>query len=318
MDNADKIARSYTHRAMDTEFRVSFGEQEDEAQCASAAAVAFARIDELERLLSRFDDTSDVAVIRALRPGQVATVAPETMAILMECVRVCAATGGAFDPTVGALMARLRHEQDGGKRNADWQMDKAALDDLLARGGMQRLVLDVEHLRLAVTPDRLGRETPLELDFGGIGKGFALDECRKILASEQFEMSCFLLDAGTSTQWAQGLGWKLGVGGAWKNRTRLETVLKVKDAALSGSGFELQGEHVVDVRRHGAARRWGQAWAWCERSAAVADALSTAALSLSPRELAAAAHALDARILVARRQPPILDRLRDPLAWFPA
>ena len=263
MDNADKIARSYTHRAMDTEFRVSFGEQEDEAQCASAAAVAFARIDELERLLSRFDDTSDVAVIRALRPGQVATVAPETMAILMECVRVCAATGGAFDPTVGALMARLRHEQDGGKRNADWQMDKAALDDLLARGGMQRLVLDVEHLRLAVTPDRLGRETPLELDFGGIGKGFALDECRKILASEQFEMSCFLLDAGTSTQWAQGLGWKLGVGGAWKNRTRLETVLKVKDAALSGSGFELQGEHVVDVRRHGAARRWGQAWAWC-------------------------------------------------------
>ena len=318
MDNADKIAHSYTHRAMDTEFRVSFGEQEDEAQCASAAAVAFARIDELERLLSRFDDTSDVAVIRALRPGQEATVAPETMAILMECVRVCAATGGAFDPTVGALMARLRHEQDGGKRNADWQMDKAALDDLLARGGMQRLVLDVEHLRLAVTPDRLGRETPLELDFGGIGKGFALDECRKILASEQFEMSCFLLDAGTSTQWAQGLGWKLGVGGAWKNRTRLETVLKVKDAALSGSGFELQGEHVVDVRRHGAARRWGQAWAWCERSAAVADALSTAALSLSPRELAAAAHALDARILVARRQPPILDRLRDPLAWFPA
>ena len=318
MDNADKIAHSYTHRAMDTEFRVSFGEQEDEAQCASAAAVAFARIDELERLLSRFDDTSDVAVIRALRPGQVATVAPETMAILMECVRVCAATGGAFDPTVGALMARLRHEQDGGKRNADWQMDKAALEDLLARGGMQRLVLDVEHLRLAVTPDRLGRETPLELDFGGIGKGFALDECRKILASEQFEMSCFLLDAGTSTQWAQGLGWKLGVGGAWKNRTRLETVLEVKDAALSGSGFELQGEHVVDVRRHGAARRWGQAWAWCERSAAVADALSTAALSLSPRELAAAAHALDARILVARRQPPILDRLRDPLAWFPA
>ena len=32
----------------------------------------------------------------------------------------------------------------------------------------------------------------------------------------------------------------------------------------------------------------------------------------------AAARALDARILVARRQPPILDKLRDPLVWFPA
>ena len=317
MDNGNN-ARAYTHRAMDTEFRVSFGEGEDEALCASASAVAFARIDELERLLSRFDDTSDVAVIRALRPGQVATVAPETMSILVECVRVCAATGGAFDPTVGALMARLRHEQEGGKRNADWQMDKDMLADLLARGGMQRLVLDVEHLRVAVKEDRLGRDTPLELDFGGIGKGFALDECRKLLTGEQFELSCFLLDAGTSTQWAEGAGWKLGVGGAWKGRTKLETVLEVKDAALSGSGFELQGEHVVDVRRHGAARRWAQAWAWCPRSAAVADALSTAALALSSRELAVSARALDARILVARRQPPILDRLRDPLVWFQA
>lgn len=306
--------RTFTHRAMDTEFRVSFGEGEDDALCASAAAVAFERIDELERLLSRFNDTSDVAVIRALRPGQVATVAPETMSILVECARVCAATGGAFDPTVGAVMANIPREKN---RKIELP-DRTILADLLSRCGMQRLVLDVEHLSLAVKPDRLGRDTPLELDFGGIGKGFALDECRKIFAGEQFEMSCFLLDAGTSTQWAQGDGWKLGVGGVWKDRTRQETVLDVKDAALSGSGFELQGEHVVDVRKHGAARRWEQAWAWCARSAAVADALSTAALSLSPRELTAAAKALDARILVARRQPPILDRLRDPLAWFTA
>ncbi len=333
MDSASEKKRTFTHRAMDTEFRVSFGEGEEEDLCASASAVAFARIDELERLLSRFNDTSDVAVIRALRPGQVATVAPETMAILVECAHVCAATGGAFDPTVGALMARLRHEisltvppanhlttqlSNHPTKVADWHLDKPLLADFLARGGMHRLVLDVEHLSLAVKPDRLGRDTPLELDFGGIGKGFALDECRKILMGEQFEMSCFLLDAGTSTQWAQGEGWKLGVGGVWKDRTKLNTVLEVKDAALSGSGFELQGEHVVDVRKHGAARRWEQTWTWCPRSAAVADALSTAALALSPSELSAAARALDARILVARRQPPILDKLRDPLAWFPA
>ena len=43
---------------------------------------------------------------------------------------------------------------------------------------------------------------------------------------------------------------------------------------------------------------------------------TTAALALSPRELADAARALDARILVARRQPLILDKLRDPLVWY--
>jgi thiamine biosynthesis lipoprotein len=306
-------ARTYTHRAMDTEFRVSFGEDEDETLCGSAAAVAFERIDAIECLLSRFNDTSDVAMIRALRPGQVAVVAPETMSVLVESARVCAATGGAFDPTVGAIMAKIPRGKDG---RVALPRDRSTLSYLLARGGMQRLVLDVEHLSLAVKPDRLGRDTPLELDFGGIGKGFALDECRKLLVSEQFGISSFLLDAGTSTQWAQGVGWKLGVGGEWKDRTRLETTMEVRDAALSGSGFELQGEHVVDVRRHGAARRWAQAWALCPRSAAVADALTTAALALSPRELADAARALDARILVARRQPPILDKIRDPLVWY--
>jgi len=297
--------RTYTHKAMDTEFRVSFGEGEDDSLCSAAAAVAFDRIDVLERLLSRFDDTSDVAVIRALRPGRTAVVAAETMSVLVECVRVCAATGGAFDPTVGALMARLRREQGAAAEDAD----------LFSRCGMQRLVLDVEHLRVAVKADRLGNDTPLELDFGGIGKGFALDECRKILTGEQFEISNFLLDAGTSTQWAQGGGWKLGVGGVWKSRTRLDTVLELDNAALSGSGFELQGEHILDVRRRGTARRWEQSWAWCARSAAVADALSTAALSLSQGELQAAARALDARILVARRQPKFMDRFRDPLSW---
>ena len=312
MTGTPSMDRVYTHRAMDTEFRLAFGEREDASLCASAASVAFGRIDALERILSRFDDTSDVAVIRALRPGQVAVVSPETIAVLVECARVCEATGGAFDPTLGAVMSGLR--RDGGV--ADWRFDRSALDDLLARSGMQRLVLDIEHLRVAVREDRLGRATSLELDFGGIGKGFALDECRKLLVGEQFGIREFLLDAGTSTQWAQGKEWKVGVGGAWKGRTRLDTTLPLKNAAMSGSGFELQGEHVVDVRRKGAARRWAQAWAWCAESAAVADALSTAALSLSPPELSAAARALGARILVARRQPPILDRLRDPLAWY--
>ena len=237
------------------------------------------------------------------------------MSILVECVRVCAATGGAFDPTVGALMARLRHEQEGGKRNADWQMDKDMLADLLARGGMQRLVLDVEHLRVAVKEDRLGRDTPLELDFGGIGKGFALDECAKTLEGEQFEMTDYLLDAGTSTQLVRGGPWRIGVGGVWKGRTRQKTVLELRGGAVSGSGFELQGAHVVDVRRKTAARRWAQTWSR-SASAAVADALSTAALSMDAAEIERACMALKAQVLVAHNQQKMMDLIRDPLKWI--
>lgn len=300
----------YTHKAMDTEFVITLV-GDDDRFCAAAATAAFERIDAIESTLTRFNDTSDVAVIAALKPGQVAVVAPETMDVLVASAQVCAATGGAFDPTVGPVMSRLK------KCATAWEaLTEEELEDAFARGGMQRLVLDVEHRRVAVTPDRLGRETPLELDFGGIGKGYALDECAKLLQGEQFEMSSFLLDAGTSTILARGDDWPLGVGGAWKKRTRLDTVVHLSSGALSGSGFEIQGAHVVDVRHRRAARRWAQTWALCPTSAAVADALSTAALALDAAELESASRALGARVLVAREQKPFMDRFRDPLRWF--
>ena len=263
---------------MDTEFSVSFGLNEDERLCASAADACFARVDELELLLTKFNDTSDVAVIRGIPDGGVAPVARETMEVLVVCAQVCAATAGAFDPTV----------------------EKRAFGEL---------VLDVEHRCVGV------RKGPVELDFGGVGKGYALDACAEILRSEQFGIGNWLLDAGSSTQVASGGPWPLGVGGKWKARTRTATVLRLTDGALSGSGFEIQGAHVRDVRRGGAASQWAQSWSRAA-TGAVADALSTAALSLEARELEAACRELDAGALVAREQRPVLDRFRDPLRRF--
>jgi len=269
---------------MDTEFSVSFGLNEDEALCGAAAAACFARIDEIEGLLSKFNDTSDVAVIGALADGKNAIVAPETMAVLVASVEVCGATAGAYDPTVEA-------------RN------------------FAELVLDVEHFRVGV------RHGPVKLDFGGIGKGYALDECAKLLGSEQFEIRNWLIDGGTSTILASGSpspdeeGWPVGVGGVWKGRTKTPTVLRLSQGALSGSGFELRGEHVRDVRRGGAAVRWAQSWCRAE-NATVADALTTAALALDACELDAACQMLGAHILVARHQKRFFDHFRDPLVWF--
>jgi thiamine biosynthesis lipoprotein ApbE len=202
------------------------------------------------------------------------------------------------------------------KAGMKWdELPKDVLDDAFARGGMQRLVLDAEHRRVSVTRDRLGRDTPLELDFGGIGKGFALDECAKVLEGEQFEMTDYLLDAGTSTQLVRGGPWKIGVGGVWKERTRQQTVLELHSGAVSGSGFELQGAHVVDVRRRTAARRWAQTWSRTS-AAAVADALSTAALSMDAAEIERACTELEARVLVAHNQKKMMDLVRDPLKWI--
>lgn len=261
---------------MDTAFALTV-DGADEALAASAAQACFDRIDALELTLSRFHDTSDVAVIRNLAPGGFAVVSRETVELLVECARICAATGGAFDPTVE-------------KRN------------------FGDLTIDTDHCRIAA-------KSRVELDFGGIGKGFALDECRKILESEQYALDNWLLDAGTSTILAAGGPWKLGVGGPFKSRSRVSPTAEISGRALSGSGFEIQGAHVWDVRKGVRDTRWAQSWAIAP-TGTVADALTTAALSLSPAELRAAAATLQAKILVARKQPRWLDRFRDPLVWF--
>ena len=261
---------------MDTEFAVTVNGA-DESIAASAAQACFDRIDALELTLSRFNDTSDVAVIRSLKPGEIAVVSRETIDILVICAQVCAATAGAFDPTVN-----MRNFSD--------------------------LVRDTGHCKVS-------EKGEVSLDFGGIGKGFALDECRKILESEQFDLHDWLLDAGTSTVLVSGGPWPLGVGGPFKGRTRLPVVENMTEGALSGSGTEIQGAHIWDVRRGVKETRWEQSWAVAP-SGAVADALTTAALSLTPAELRMAADVLNSRILVARRQSKWMDRFRDPLVWF--
>ncbi len=312
------MAAKFTHRAMDTQFVVSFGKNGNDMLCASAAAEVFARIDTIETLLSRFNDSSDVAVIRALKPGEIAVIAKETMDVLVASARVCGATLGAFDPTVAPVMDLVR------KAGKSWEsLSDEELEDAFARGGMQRLILDVENNRVSVKEDSLGRATSVELDFGGIGKGFALDECRKILIGEQYGFDSFLLDAGTSTIWAEGVAadgeaWRLGVGGVWKEQTTLDTVVKISHGALSGSGFEIQGAHVVDVKKKFAAQCWRQCWVVSRESAAIADALSTATLALDGKGIKSALANLDADVLVARGQNNFLDRFRDPLKWFRA
>ena len=265
----------YLHKAMDTEFAVAVNDA-DESIAASAAQACFNRIDALELMLSKFNDTSDVAAIKGLSPGEIAVVSRETVDLLVICAQVCAATAGAFDPTVD-------------------------------RHNFSDLIIDTENCRVSVKGE-------VALDFGGIGKGFALDECRKILEGEQFNLHDWLLDAGTSTVLVSGGPWPLGVGGPFKGRTRLPVVETLSGGALSGSGHEIQGAHIWDVRRGSRETLWEQSWAIAP-SGAVADALTTAALSLTSGELHIAAGALDARILVARRQPRWLDRFRDPLKW---
>lgn len=284
----------------------------DETKLAqSAAHTVFQKVDKLEELLSRFLDASEVALISRIRPGETFRVSPETMDVLLIATQVCAATGGCFDVTVGTVMDALR-----GVKCRWAALTSQERSDALAACGMNRLVIDTQNLLIAVKPDRQGRASPLELDFGAIAKGYALDVACGMLV-EDWDFTDFLMHGGTSTVVARGSmgdgeGWPVGVGGEWQARAGLDAV-RLKDGALSGSGFDVKGAHVVDVRRGVAAARHAASWAYAP-TAAVADALSTACLGLSWKETEAACAALPGSgAMVAREQPVWMDRVRCPV-----
>lgn len=284
---------------------------EEEALAQSAAQMIFRKIDQLEELHSRFLDVSDVTMISALRPGDTLPVAPETMELLLLATEVCAATKGAFDVTIGSVMDVLRDVKNRWQALTPQERGKA-----LNSCGMNRLIIDQKHFLVAVKPDRSGGEQPLELDFGAIAKGYALDKAAKMLI-EDWDFENFLIHAGTSTVIAQGsmdgaAGWPVSVGGDWQRRAGLDAV-RLSGGALSGSGFDVKGAHVVDVRRGVAAARHAATWAYAP-TAALSDALATAALGLSWKEIEAACAAITGSgVMVAREQAIWMDRLRKPV-----
>lgn len=243
---------------------------EDQGYAASAAHAAFDDVDRLENELSRFRPWACISRINAAEAGQAVAVHEAALDCLSYGKEIWAQTAGAFDVTIGPLFAALRGP-DGMPR----KVPREELDAARARCGYQHLEINAEEF--TVTPKVPG----MSIDLGAIGKGYALDQAA-ILLREDWGITDFLLNAGDSTLLGSGSapgrdGWLVRAGGP-------EAFL-LKNEAVSGTGFMVQGAHIVDPRT---ARltdirrliRWSRA-----PNAALADALSTAFMVMNKKEI---------------------------------
>lgn len=250
---------------------------DDASRGADLMAALFAEASRLEGLLSRHDPASEISRLNQ-RAGQGAVPVSSPVGELVGLARDEALrTRGAFDPTVGPLVAL-------------WT-DAARRDRLPSAE-------DIDEARARVGPGRLWRagekvslDSGSSLDLGGIAKGFALDRMARRLRAESVDAA--LLSFGQSSVWALGApagapGWRLlvrapdvGVGG----------IVTLRDQALSvsgslGQGSTIQGQrfgHVIDPRTGWPLRERRQAVVICG-DATQAEALSTALLVLGGGE----------------------------------
>jgi thiamine biosynthesis lipoprotein len=261
----------FTHEAMATRFEVTLV-HDDATAAAVAAQEAWDDIDRLEQELSRFISHSDVGRLNGSEAGRVVDIHEAAMDCLAYGKEIWEQTGGAFDVTIGPLYAVLRN-RDGSPR----KVTKAELENARARCGYQFLELDPKEF--TATP----LVTNMFIDLGAIGKGYALDQAA-ILLRENHGITNALLNAGTST--VLGLGSMPGQDG-WLVRAGAPEPFPLHDEAVSGTGFQVQGAHIVDPRTAklvdmSRTIRWSVA-----PNATLADALSTAFMVMTKKEITA-------------------------------
>jgi thiamine biosynthesis lipoprotein len=277
-NKAEKHVYRFAHFSMGTTFEILIvGSDEKYAQQASQSV--FAEVDRIERLFNRFNPCSELGQINSLRSGQSLRIGMETYDVLRTALRIYSQTQGAFDINVGSL---LKYESDAASGYNGARPNIMNLLELsrTARG----FVLEIRPV------EKERQEMALALDLGGIGKGYALDRTLDILSDWDIDRA--LVHGGSSTALAVGSppgdpaergGWPVGIGGGWEC---LEAPRKyiLKDRALSGSGTEVKGKHILDPRSGKPAT--GHLAAWVSHpSAAVSDALSTAFMVMDTEEV---------------------------------
>jgi FAD:protein FMN transferase len=278
----------FAHEAMGTIFEVLIAGQEA-GYAVQVSQAVFREIDRLEGLFSRFNATSEIGQINRLRPGESLLVSLDAFECLRAAERIQRETAGAFDINF--------RRPEGPSERPDFELTEAE-----------------SGFSLRIRPGFLGRASAgLDLDLGAIGKGYALDKAASVL--EDWSVERFLIHGGTSSALASGdapglsqgeRGWPVGVGGTWEFPDVPRRAL-LKGRALSGSGTEVKGRHILDPRTGRPAE--GHLAAWVSHpSAAVSDALSTAFVSMSSKEARKYCdrHAEVWALLVTPKKKPLL------------
>lgn len=247
----------------------------DASAAEAAAARAFGRIGALDETLSDYRETSELNQVSRRAGAGAVEVSEDLFRVLEAGQRVARASGGAFDVTAGPLSLVWREA-----RRRKTLPDPARLAAARALVGSARLALD--HARRTVG---LGREG-MQLDAGGIAKGFAADEAAAVLRACGIRSA--LVAAGGDivvTDAPPGTaGWRVAVASIDGPNAAPSGYLTLRDAAVSTSGDAEQFMVVDGVRyshifdpRTGRALRGRSSVTVVAPDGMTSDALATAA-----------------------------------------
>ncbi|EAQ77808.1 FAD:protein FMN transferase [Blastopirellula marina] len=254
---------------------------------AEAAVAALDKIDDYEEQLSIYRSSSEASRLNAAADFAPIQIERGFFDLLVQAQQIYAETDGAFDITAGPLAKIWGFYQRKGR-----VPEKEELAAALAKVGSQHLTLNAENRTVFY------ERAEMEINLGGIGKGYALDRVSEFLLEQGVDN--FLFHGGTSSVLARGsrllgetVGWRVGVPHPYLPGKRIgEVVLQDESLGTSGAAHQtfIEGGrsygHVLDPRT-GWPAEGVLSTTIVAPTAAISDALSTACFVMGPERTAA-------------------------------
>lgn len=214
----------------------------------AAAEESFEEVLRLDQMMSNYIPDSELSNVNNHAADQPVTVSRELFDLLQTCMEYSRNSEGTFDITVGPLMKVW-----GFYKGTGHLPHRAEIITALNLIGYRKVQLDPAHLTVHFA------EHGMNLDLGGVGKGYAVDRVEDIL--HRRGIAAALISGGGSSIYAIGTppadprGWYIRIRDP-KDSSKTAAEVYLKDQSLSTSGnyekfFWAEGKlysHIMDPR----------------------------------------------------------------------
>lgn len=236
----------FSRRAMACEFVIYLNPGQHK-KGPELATEAFDFVDWLEAQMTVYRPDSELSLLNARAYAEAVSVEQGLFQLLERGVQIHRQTVGCFDMTAGPLSQVWGFSRRQGEVPSD-----EAIADALRKVGSDKLEMNDDDLTIRFA------ESGMQINLGGIGKGYALDQVAESLVGGGVKN--FLFHGGHSSVTARGgeagkQGWRVGLRDPLRPEIRFgEFTLNNNSLATSGSGaqhFFHKGKkygHILDPR----------------------------------------------------------------------
>jgi FAD:protein FMN transferase len=236
---------AFAEKHMGTLFRIIVWAADKET-AGTASKAAFARVSELNAIMSDYLSTSELMRLCRKAGGEPVKVSSELFFVLSRAQKAARDSDGAFDVTVGPVVCLWRRARRTGR-----MPDAKDLEAARALVGYKNIVLDEKSQTIVLL------KPGMQLDLGGIAKGYAADEALKVLSKHGLKRALVAAggDIAVSDPPPGKPGWRIEIAAIDPDKEG-KRYLVLANSAISTSGdaeqyVEIDGKrysHIVDPR----------------------------------------------------------------------